>query len=486
MTRQKWSNNARTVVTGTINHSDTSISVEDSSKFTSLGVNEFEVVTISNGSLNEIVRVTSRSGNTWQVLRGQEGTLAREWQEGSIVESRLTAGSLSRLSQVEFDVSTLPNIMVSSENPISAIGPSSNVENNTESTAVGFRNTSSGVKSNSFGNDNLSYMNNSLAVGSENQSMHISSVAIGKSNTANNQSAVAIGTSNSARGNNSISIGTDNSTSGEKCIAAGSTNTSRSGSITLGESNTANTGSLESILLGKSNQTNKNHTILIGTGNEITGGESISIGHTNTSSKNTTITIGKLNVNSGLESVLIGSQCTASGDYSIGVGSRCSSVGEGSISLGKDSKSVGENQFNMMAIPTSQPSSELGGLNPTLFLSTQETILLTPDFDMKVNNNTFSLNMPVGSKFFISEIGFISKFVDTVTIHPEVKIGNNVIDNLFIDGMEITSIQPGVRRLLTEVEESVGVTVITIKLTKNASAMDFVGQFYFKGFAVAA
>jgi hypothetical protein len=44
----------------------------------------------------EVVRVTARNGNVLAVTRAQEGTTARDWPAGTVVEQRLTAGSVAQ------------------------------------------------------------------------------------------------------------------------------------------------------------------------------------------------------------------------------------------------------------------------------------------------------------------------------------------------------------------------------------------------------
>lgn len=72
--------------------------------FPSPGPNEFFTVTLEDqGALvQEIVHVLERDGDTFTILRGQEGTEARDWSasQGSdtLVDHRLTALTLNRLS----------------------------------------------------------------------------------------------------------------------------------------------------------------------------------------------------------------------------------------------------------------------------------------------------------------------------------------------------------------------------------------------------
>lgn len=58
---------------------------------------DFYLLTLEDGSKREIVKVTGYSGGTLTVTRAQEGTTAQDWPLGSLIEARLTAGSMAAL-----------------------------------------------------------------------------------------------------------------------------------------------------------------------------------------------------------------------------------------------------------------------------------------------------------------------------------------------------------------------------------------------------
>jgi hypothetical protein len=99
---QLYSNNAESTLSAPIGAGDLTFTVVDGSRFPSPSAGQFFLVTIEVGSANEIVKVTSRSGNTLSVDalgRGQEGTTPASWPAGALVEMRITKGTLSGFSR---------------------------------------------------------------------------------------------------------------------------------------------------------------------------------------------------------------------------------------------------------------------------------------------------------------------------------------------------------------------------------------------------
>jgi hypothetical protein len=107
MATQLWTNNSSTYLTDPCTNGATTIKVADSTGFADLlDSNDlytdpelFEVVTLTDGTSHEIVKVTEKDGNTWTIVRGQENTEAKEWLSGTVVECRLTAGALNLFTQ---------------------------------------------------------------------------------------------------------------------------------------------------------------------------------------------------------------------------------------------------------------------------------------------------------------------------------------------------------------------------------------------------
>lgn len=104
----KFSNNASTTLFSTVTVRDTQIVVSSGggSLFPELTDGNFFMITVVDAQGNlEIMRVTSRNVDTFTVNRAQENTAARAFPEGSIVELRLTAGSIGEVaSQLTTDI----------------------------------------------------------------------------------------------------------------------------------------------------------------------------------------------------------------------------------------------------------------------------------------------------------------------------------------------------------------------------------------------
>lgn len=104
----KFSNNASTTLFSAVTVNDTQIVVSPGggSLFPELTGDNFFMITVvdTQGNL-EIMGVTSRNADIFTVNRAQENTLARAFPEGSIVELRLTAGSIGEIaSQLTADI----------------------------------------------------------------------------------------------------------------------------------------------------------------------------------------------------------------------------------------------------------------------------------------------------------------------------------------------------------------------------------------------
>lgn len=106
--RIKFSNNASTTLFSTVTVGDTQIVVSPGggSLFPELTDGNFFMITVVDAQGNlEIMGVTSRNVDTFTVNRAQENTPARAFPEGSVVELRLTAGSIEAMaSQLTTDI----------------------------------------------------------------------------------------------------------------------------------------------------------------------------------------------------------------------------------------------------------------------------------------------------------------------------------------------------------------------------------------------
>lgn len=98
----RFTNNAATTLSSGINASATSIPLTDGSAFPALGPSDdYSYITIEDSNNIEVVKATSRSGNTLTVIRAQDGTTANAFASGEKVELRLPAVALEEITDPE-------------------------------------------------------------------------------------------------------------------------------------------------------------------------------------------------------------------------------------------------------------------------------------------------------------------------------------------------------------------------------------------------
>ncbi len=99
-----WTNNANSALASGINSGATSVTVTTSTGaiFPQPGAGQYFVATfIKNGNplIYEIIHVTAVSGDTFTIVRGQEGTSALSWATGDLIANNITAGALANINQ---------------------------------------------------------------------------------------------------------------------------------------------------------------------------------------------------------------------------------------------------------------------------------------------------------------------------------------------------------------------------------------------------
>lgn len=99
---QLFSNNADSILNGAIASDTLAITLKagDGAKFPTPGAGDYFLITLfqklGTTELNhEIARCTARAGDVLTVVRAQEGTTAKAFNDGDSVELRLTAGTLT-------------------------------------------------------------------------------------------------------------------------------------------------------------------------------------------------------------------------------------------------------------------------------------------------------------------------------------------------------------------------------------------------------
>lgn len=108
--KQLFVNNFATALVGAVAAGDGILSVASATGLPTPGAGEYFLLTLvvldanGNEDIWEVIKVTSRSGTTLTAARGQESTAARSWPDGTLVEARLTAGSMVELQSQINDI----------------------------------------------------------------------------------------------------------------------------------------------------------------------------------------------------------------------------------------------------------------------------------------------------------------------------------------------------------------------------------------------
>lgn len=105
MAKILFKNNAYSTLAAGITDVATTLSVQTGhgDRFPTVTGTDIAYITLEDGSGNrEIVKVTARSGgaDSMTIVRAQEGTSARAWLSGDVVEQRVTAAELGRFEQL--------------------------------------------------------------------------------------------------------------------------------------------------------------------------------------------------------------------------------------------------------------------------------------------------------------------------------------------------------------------------------------------------
>lgn len=236
---QDFSNNASTTLAALLTNSATTLTVDSSNGFADLSAGHYELVTLTDGLLTEIVKVTARTGESWTVARAQEGTAAASWPAGTTVEARLTAGTLDGLIQaadvpdlvvldhggnargveaVNIQTGRQVSTQVASGDYSVAIGFGSHAAGS-DSTAIAPVATASAASATAVGHDATAAGAYSTALGADSSATGGGGIAVGYEAVASGMWASAIGGLSQAAAYRSVAVGPDSVALGDKSLA---------------------------------------------------------------------------------------------------------------------------------------------------------------------------------------------------------------------------------------------------------------------------
>ena len=180
-----FTNNADTKLSASITDSATSCTVTSGANFAAPTGGNYQVVTITNGTLFEVCRLTARTANTLTITRAQEGTAALAWDVGSRVFAGVTAGVLGALPSEDAGFEMVQTLTPGS----TAVGADAV---NIQTARVGVTYIGSGARS--------------VCIGSSPKATGVASIALGESAEAAGENAVSIGPLAYASGEGAIAI----------------------------------------------------------------------------------------------------------------------------------------------------------------------------------------------------------------------------------------------------------------------------------------
>lgn len=215
---------------------------------------QFFFITISDGVNLEICRVYGRTGDTFSnVNRAQDGTTARAWTSGAVVELRVTAETLANFAQ-GFD-----NVTGS---------PGTNAVNLQPSRAAA---------------DQYASGANAIAVGKSSKASSLDSIAVGNGAAATADAAVAIGPS--------------------------ATNSGITGAVVVGAS-ASNTGSA-AVVVGNAASSTQSSAVAVGGIAAVTGVHGMALGYQASAGADSAMALGRAARAHGASDVVVGREAMA-------------------------------------------------------------------------------------------------------------------------------------------------------------------------------
>ncbi len=209
----RFANNAKAYLVNPITSVDTQIEVGTNEAYQfSTDTADYILATLDDGTNLEIVRVTSTQGsNLLNVTRGQEGTTARSFDATTLVENRLTAGSMDQFISNSSNEPSSLYIADPADSGAATAQESLVVLGGASGSA--FRATSLGSGANAAGDNGVAVGfgasgtgDGGVAVGA-NSVAQDASVAVGLSASSYNDRGIAIGNGAIVNGADGLSLG---------------------------------------------------------------------------------------------------------------------------------------------------------------------------------------------------------------------------------------------------------------------------------------
>lgn len=216
---QLFSNRAATTLSVIMGVTDTWFDAADTTMFSSPTGGNYELLTLTDGTSFEVVKMTANGGTYCDVTRAQEGTAAVEWPIGTSVFAGITKGTLETFVP-SLPPTTTP-LGANSVNIQPARGSATNVASGAQAIAVGRDSKASGSGSTAVGYGALASGSDSVVVGTSASEAGGSGVSIGANAVVNAAGGVALGAGSETAAADAIALGRLASANATNAVALG-------------------------------------------------------------------------------------------------------------------------------------------------------------------------------------------------------------------------------------------------------------------------
>jgi len=465
MSKALYSNNAESITAASILAADLTLTVAtgDGVKFPAPIAEQHFIVTLTDGTNYEIIKVTTKTTDTFTIERAQEGTTALDWAAGSTVSQRLTAGAFQALLDLE-------------------------------GTKLGaLRSVAAGIGSTATGN-------NSVSIGKNAAATKVESVALGYGCTSSYNRAVAIGRNCTSSYEHTVSIGNQCASSAYYSTAMGySCNASGDYSVAVGYK--AATTGRNGTAVGQSAQASGSKSVAIGTGTQASSSSSIAIGASAKSSSGSTVAIGSLSKAIGTSSVVLGARAYTANYGAIALGERASAQAREALSVGFKAYNFGtySNLIGTRGNNTLPDSTRIQGAISirNSFASTAphrdfagaEVVFMTEAMPLTAIGSKV-IQMPTGAVFLPTSAGImVTDQTGVITTQATVQVSTSIDNITFtpLTAAALTTLLTAPRTfqdLLIGAQTSSGLYLKGEVTVAGVSTLLYNARFYFKGVVV--
>ena len=429
---QVFSNNAATTLAAELSAVATSMTVTASTGFAALTSPQFELVTIDDGTAREIVKVTARSGTTWTVERGQEGTTAALWDAGVSVEARVTAGTLAAF----------------------VAGQALMAYNAAGGDAIG---------QGAISMQPARAASSSVALGA-------GSIAIGENSAAAEDNAIAVGYNAGATAWGSIAIGASTAASGDLAVAVGNGADAARDGVALGRM--AYALSRGAIAIGRDAYSDTNSDDAVALGNAAYCGANApgasALGRWSYANAESSTAVGDTSYANGLAATAMGFEARAEAEKSLAIGADSIAQDPYCAHISALLRHTAAANFE-----TSNPAARLA---QTAFFSAPVISLMSPVIDLAATGSV-DLVLPANTQFFVDTIGLIVVSAATPAGSPAISV-HDLTSEL------VTVTTAGQRQIWKDIDGDAVTGTITVTVNTALTSGALSARVYLSGIAV--